>query len=593
VNRLPPDVKIAAKIALLYVVLGGAWILFSDRLLSALVLGWVHAGTLQTVKGWVYVLLTGTALYLLIRHYLRILRQRETALREIVEALAGRRGTAFFQTLVHHLARVLRVDAVFIGERTGETGDRLRTLAYCDNGQLAADFEFPLAGTPCDELDPDRPCYVQEKAHARFPGDLLLREKRVESYCAFPLVASSDEVIGVLVVMGRRPNCCNDFADALLRTFAVRAATELQRQREEAVLRTQFDQISAIFDSLSALVYVVDMENHRLLYMNRFGEEIFGGGWLGKTCFEAIRDGHNPCDFCANEQLKRDGSAQAPLIWEYRNTANNKWYQCIDKAIRWPNGRLVRLEIALDITERKEIDRLKDEILSAVSHEMRTPLTAVLGYAEFLLENEPAEEERRQCLRILAEQAERLNDLIGDFLQMQRLQARSSSFRFQALPVRELLEEAAKSFRASDGGDRLSVEVPPGLAPILAEQKGLLEVIERLVANALKYAADGEIVLTARQEGDEIVLSVRDNGIGIPTEHLERIFDPLYRIDNSDRRESGGTGLGLALVREIIREHGGRVWAESARGAGSTFFVALPAAAADSPALREARVPIS
>lgn len=578
-RRFPLPGNHAAAIAIFYVILGGCWISFSDHFLTILVHDSPGIRYLQTIKGWGYVLVTGAALYLLVRYYLRALGRREEALREVAQAVAGRRGSAFFDSLVEHLARTLGVDFAFVGERTGNASDQMRTIAVCADGRMAGNFEFDLAGSPFGAVMDKEPAHYPAKVSTLFPDDAMLRERGIEgNLLGFPLLGPSDEILGVLAVMNRRPYRDRQLADSLLRFFAVRVATELRRQREEESLRADFDQISAIFDSLSALVYVVDIDSHKLLYLNRFGQELFGTRWHGKTCFEWLRGGQIPCEYCTNEPLKRGGTALAPLIWEYRNPANKRWYQCIDKAIRWPDGRLVRLEIALDITERKEIDRLKDEILSAVSHEMRTPLTAVLGYAEFLLETEVPDDERKSCLRILAEQAERLNDLIGDFLQLQRLQARRSSFRFQAVPVRHILEEAARSFRTLVDHDRLKVIAPSDLPPVLAEEKGLLEIIERLVSNALKYSEYGEITLGARLQAGEVLLSVRDAGIGIPPDQLERIFDPLYRIDNSDRRESGGAGLGLALVREVVREHGGRVWAESALGQGTTFFVALPAA---------------
>lgn len=573
------NAAIPLRITLYYVVFGGLWVLFSDRLLFTFIQDPATQAELQTWKGWLFVLVTGTGLFFLVRHYVRAVQRRETVLREVASAVAGQTGEAYFRTLVEHLAGALQVEYALVGERTA-AGDRIRTLAVWTGGRLADNFEYELAGTPCAEVLEHHSCQVTQGAHACYPEDRKLQQLGIESYVGLPLLDGRGQPLGLLAVMDRRPFREANITEPLMRIFALRAATELERQKDRQALQTQFDQISTIFDSLNALVYVVDMEEHQLLYMNRFGEEFFGDDWHHKPCFEVLRESHDPCLFCSNQELRRGGVEQRPLLWEFQNRLNQRWYQCIDKAIRWPDGRLVRLEIALDITERKEVERLKDEILSAVSHEMRTPLTAILGYAEFLLENEMEAEQRRECLEILSREAERLSGLIGDFLQLQRLQARRQSYRFQEVAVGELLEKAVRPFTLFNAHHRFTLEIAPGLPPVNGEEKGLLDVLEQLLSNAVKFSpTGGEIRLGASRREEEVLLWVRDAGKGMGAEELERIFQPFYRIDNTDRREAGGTGLGLALVREIVREHGGRTWAESARGEGSTFYIALPVAA--------------
>ena len=135
----------------------------------------------------------------------------------------------------------------------------------------------------------------------------------------------------------------------------IREAGERRRRRQaEEAIRSQFVQISTIFDSLNALVYVVDMASYRLLYLNKYGAQLFGDGWEGRPCYEVIQGGKTvPCDFCTNDKLVLDGQPLPPYIWEYQNVTSGRWYQCIDKAIRWTDERLVRMEIAIDITERK------------------------------------------------------------------------------------------------------------------------------------------------------------------------------------------------------------------------------------------------
>lgn len=375
-----------------------------------------------------------------------------------------------------------------------------------------------------------------------------------------------------------------------LKRYSEVVATKLEekvRELEEALsrateaekaLRAQFTQFSTIFDALNALVYVADMEDGTILFMNRYGSALFGRDWQGKKCHEVFqtRPGEH-CGRCPNDMLVRNGVPQESYVWEFFSPVNGRWYQCIDRAIPWSDGRLVRLQIAFDITERKEMERIKDGMISAVSHEMRTPLTAVIGYTELMLANEFPMPRVREYLSIILGEASRLNGLIGNFLDIQREKARRDSAGFRPVDIPPLLEEAAARFGAASPRHRMSVDFPAGLPPVLGDEKLLRRMLEMLVSNAVKFSPKGgEVLLKAFMEPGRITIMVKDQGIGIPAAELEHIFELFYRVDNTDHRLFGGTGLGLALVKEIARGHGGTVWADSSIGEGSTFYVSIP-----------------
>ena len=359
----------------------------------------------------------------------------------------------------------------------------------------------------------------------------------------------------------------------------IREADERRRRRQaEEAMHTQFIQISTIFDSLNALVYVVDMQSFRLLYLNKYGAQLFGSAWEGKFCYEVIQSGKTvPCDFCTNDKLLQDGKPSPPFIWEYQNTTSGRWYQCIDRAVRWTDGQLVRMEIAIDITERKEMERMKDEMISAVSHEMHTPLTAMMGFTEFLLENEVNREQQVSCLRTIYKETERLNELITNFLQLQRLKAGMVKFRIAPVAVKLLIADAVSLYAAATKRHSFTVECPEDLPSVRGNEEQLYQVVSNLISNAIKYSPEGgEILVGARRDESMVTLWVRDQGIGITPEFQEKIFERFFRVDNTDRRKIGGAGLGLTLVHEVVAAHGGRVWVESRVGEGSTFYVSLP-----------------
>ncbi len=363
-------------------------------------------------------------------------------------------------------------------------------------------------------------------------------------------------------------------------TREIRESGERRMRREaEVALNRQFAQFRTIFDAMTAIVYVADMDTYELLYMNRYAADVFGSDWEGKVCFQIFQSEQSKaCEFCTNHLLVKNGVPQPSLTTEQLNTRNGRWYQWTDRAIEWTDGRLVRLQIAVDITEIKEMERIKDEMISAVSHEMRTPLTAMLGFTEFLLDNEVERDSRREILETIHKETERLNDLIGSFLDMQRLKDDNAGFAQDALSVEVILNEGARLFAINKENHRIVTNCPEGLM-VKGDSEKLHQVMINLLSNACKYSPPGsQITLGAVASAGEVIVSVQDQGIGIPQEMRQKVFERFYRVDNSDRRMVGGTGLGLALVKDIVTAHGGRVWIEPNYPSGSRVLFSLPAA---------------
>lgn len=359
----------------------------------------------------------------------------------------------------------------------------------------------------------------------------------------------------------------------------IREADERRRRREaEIALARQFAQFKTIFDAMNAVVYVADMTTYEVLYMNQYAEAVFGTEWRETPCYKLFRGGQEePCDLCTNEQLVRDGQPREAITTESLNSRNGRWYQWTERAIEWTDGRMVRLQIAVDITDIKEMERLKDEMISAVSHEMRTPLTAMLGFTEFLLENEIDQPKMKGILQTIHKETERLNELIGNFLDMQRLKGQTGVGNLERVPVADLLQQGVKLFTINKGMHRVTVECPSDLPPIRGDREKLHQVMINLLSNACKYSPPGSaVVVGASRSEDRVIITVKDEGIGIPAEMREKVFERFFRIDNTDRRMVGGTGLGLALVKDIVDAHGGRIWVEPRAPRGSTFYISLP-----------------
>ena len=230
----------------------------------------------------------------------------------------------------------------------------------------------------------------------------------------------------------------------------------------------------------------------------------------------------------------------------------------------------------------EELDRLRREYLRNVSHEFRTPLTVIRGYADYLLESAPeGDKAQRDVLRIVLESSDRLIDLVDTLIEVSRIEQgiTQQTLRVESLDLRELAEAGLEPLRrvAEKKGIALLLEFPGGPMRLEGDQSLLLQVIRKLVDNALKYSNSGSrVTIRGGDENEELLLQVADTGIGIAAEHIPRIFEKFYTVDGSLARKAGGTGVGLYLVREILRLHRGRVEVESEPGRGSVFSVRVP-----------------
>jgi len=235
-----------------------------------------------------------------------------------------------------------------------------------------------------------------------------------------------------------------------------------------------------------------------------------------------------------------------------------------------------RIELEEQNAQLRESERLKSDLVNTVSHELRTPLSGVLGFTKLLLTRDFDSETRRHYLGIVDAQARRLSELIDDFLDVRRIEEGRFERAQELVDVGTLLREEAQLYSAQSRKHQLALELPRVPLPVLGNPDRLRQVIGNLLSNAIKYSPQGGIVeLAAEADGDAVRVEVRDEGIGIPAHQQQQIFTKFFR---GDAAASGitGTGLGLAVSRDIVEAHGGRIGFTSAEGEGTTFFVELP-----------------
>lgn len=239
-----------------------------------------------------------------------------------------------------------------------------------------------------------------------------------------------------------------------------------------------------------------------------------------------------------------------------------------------------------DITHLKEVDRLKSNIVANVSHEFRAPLASIKAYTELLLDglDEGDRATRQRFLTVIDQETDRLTALVNDFLDLSRLESGRFELRKRPLNLDKVVDVVISllSVQARNRGIDIKVDIPSDLPPILADEELMATLIRNLLSNAVKFShRGGEVEVKAWEEDGQLILSVSDQGMGIPSEELPRLFEKFYRVQSATESGIEGTGLGLALAKEAAEAHGGRIEVESQVGVGSCFTVILPMASPD------------
>ncbi|WP_214755688.1 sensor histidine kinase [Exiguobacterium sp. s157] len=231
-----------------------------------------------------------------------------------------------------------------------------------------------------------------------------------------------------------------------------------------------------------------------------------------------------------------------------------------------------------DITSETEAERLKSEFISTISHELRTPLSSIYGFTELMVKKQLPNEKQAKYLQTIHAETERLTHLVNDFLDVQRMEAGSQMYDREQLDVEPVIRDMMTFYEASSLKHQFElVTADDRPYELFADCQKFKQLMSNLLSNAVKYSPrGGKITVELAHHDQSISIKVKDQGIGIPSDALDRLFDKFYRVDNSDSREIGGTGLGLPICQEIVRGHAGQIHVESVQHQGSTFTVVIP-----------------
>jgi PAS domain S-box-containing protein len=259
---------------------------------------------------------------------------------------------------------------------------------------------------------------------------------------------------------------------------------------------------------------------------------------------------------------------------------SNVWISLSVRPIRDKEGRVVASRSAVtDITEYKKLDQMKDEFIGLVSHELRSPLTIITGAVNTALTEGArlSPEETRQLLNDAALEAESLSHVLGNLLELSRVQANRLYLHVEAISVRKVIQDAVEETKRQSSSRQFVVDLPRKLPLVYADELRLERILYNLLENAVKYSPQGgEIRVFVRPEEEHLVVGISDQGIGISPSDQAKLFGPFQRLEESRPNGVGGVGLGLLVCRRLVEAHGGQIWVESELGRGSTFFFTIP-----------------
>ncbi|HOZ45676.1 MAG TPA: ATP-binding protein [Candidatus Hydrogenedentes bacterium] len=360
--------------------------------------------------------------------------------------------------------------------------------------------------------------------------------------------------------------------------IAMNRMAEQLSERIEVVHR-QRDELRTILASMNEGVIAVD-DGERIVSVNRAAAALFGveiEAARGRPIEEVVRS--PKLQQCIKRTLTTTHAIEEEVVL---GGANEHTLRVITTVLRNQDERAVGALMVLDdVTQLRRSERARSEFVANVSHEIRTPVTSIKGYAETLLNDPPEDAEIAQrFLAIIVQQSDRLASLVDDILSLGSIErsAATGEITFEHVPLLGVLNSAVSTCSPKASEKRLGISVTCNESISVKGQAALLEqAIVNLVDNAIKYSPEGSnIEVAAGDDSGGIAIRVRDYGTGIAAEHLSRIFERFYRVDRARSRTLGGTGLGLSIVKHIVQLHGGQVSVDSALGKGSCFSLRFP-----------------
>ncbi len=319
----------------------------------------------------------------------------------------------------------------------------------------------------------------------------------------------------------------------------------------EQALATERSQLQSLFDGVDSLIYVADPVSYELLYANGYLRDHFDPEPLGKLCYKVLQDRDTPCPFCTNDKIFGEYMGRS-YTWEFQNEVTRRWFRCVDKAITWSDGRLVRFELASDITDERRMDQQRiqleklgslGQLTAGVAHELNNPLMGIINSVQYCLEELPDDHDCHEVLTDAEHQTRRCMGIVHGLLAFSR-SGDDSHQGFRRADPRDIAERVIRllDYRSRKEHVKIALDAAPDLGEVVLQPERFEQLLVNLMTNALDAVGDSDhkdIGIRLARDSGRFITEVSDTGPGIPDTVRERIFEPFFTTKPIGK----GTGL--------------------------------------------------
>jgi PAS domain S-box-containing protein len=480
---------------------------------------------------------------------------------------------AVLEEVVAQATALLGVDAGALAQLEGD--ELVVSAAVGDGAEDALGARSPSTGWLGGDVVQSRApvAYADVAADPALADADAVLAAGYRAYLGVPLTGREGALHGVLTVYDQEPRTWREEEIEALSALAANASVALSNAELYQRVAVEREQSVAILANVADGIVAVDRDGHVVVW-NAAAEQITGVPTteaLARTTAQVLQ-----------RNLESDDGVGANRLVSIMRGREEVWLSLSEAVMRDPTGAVAgRIFAFRDISAERGVEQMKSEFVSAVSHQLRAPLTSIYGFAQTLLRQDIqfGDHERRTFLSYIASESERLTRIVDKLLNVARLDTGDLVVSLEPIDVGSVLADAVATVEAAAAnGHRFVVEVDGGDLRAHADLDKLRQVLDHLVDNAVKFSPDGGVVrVEARGRADAVEITVADEGVGIPPSQHERIFSKLYR-GGGDDGSSAGTGLGLFIVHGLVQAMGGRIWVDSEEGRGARFTFELAAA---------------
>lgn len=415
------------------------------------------------------------------------------------------------------------------------------------------------------------------------PSEKGYHEEILYSYDLFLPILSVDQQVEAIMVFSRFGDDFNKQELEEYSSLGKQISISLQKIYlfEESETNRQLTQ--DILNNIQEGIQLIDKDGNNLLMNTKLSALIRGKidelqqanyqTWK-QALVDRVEDKEKLDEYY--ETIVTEGKTGKHLL-TYHVVDSKEVFQVYSETLYRGDEQIGTIFVHRNITKEFEVDQMKSEFVSTVSHELRTPLSSVLGFTELMLTKELKPERTKKYLTTIYQEAKRLTSLINDFLDVQRMESGRQTFEKKYEDVVPVMQHVIDTQKVNAPHHSFNIARDTDCTIVLGDKDKLSQAFTNLISNAIKYSPDGGTITIHFREGEEcILIDIRDEGLGIPQDAIPNLFTKFYRVDNSDQRRIGGTGLGLTIVKEIIETHDGYITVSSEEGRGSVFTIRLP-----------------